>query len=183
MYANDPGIWVRGSDKDLRHGGDQVLVGTATDLVDLVGGIVEHLVQLAQFFAGGIVQNGTALQLGIEVLALGQLGVGAADGDRFALQRQGIVHSGDAGQGQQDGGFMDPGGDDLHGLTADIEGLERGDELRVEAGGVHLDLAADTVGVDNSADGNEIGTHGGPPPCQNISFSWDSVKCSWKRSI
>lgn len=55
---------------------------------------------------------------------------------------------------------MDPGGDDLHGLTADIEGLERGDELRVEVGGVHLDLAADTVGVDNSADGNEIGTHG-----------------------
>lgn len=88
VYANDSGIWVRGSNKDLRHGGDQVLVGTATDLVDLVGGIVEHLVQLAQFFAGGIVQNGTALQLGIEVLALGQLGVGAADGDRFALQRR-----------------------------------------------------------------------------------------------
>lgn len=38
-----------------------------------MGGIVEHLVQLAQFFAGGIVQNGTALQLGIEVLALGSL--------------------------------------------------------------------------------------------------------------
>ena len=73
VYANDSGIWVRGSDKDLRHGGDQVLVGTATDLVDLVGGIVEHLVQLAQFFAGGIVQNGTASSSASKYWPLGSL--------------------------------------------------------------------------------------------------------------
>ena len=77
---------------------------------------------------------------------------------------------------------MDPGGGDLGGLAADIQRFEGRDELGIEAGGVDLHLAADAVGVDNGAYGDKFRTHEAPP-YQNRFCSWDSEKCSWKRSM
>ena len=160
--ADDRRVRVHGGDKHAGDGGDQVFVGSAPHLIDLVGGIVEHCVQPAQLRAGGVVHHGAALQLGVEILSRREAGVGAADGDALALQREGVVHGVHAGEGQEHGGFVDAGGPHRGGLPADVEGFEGGDELRVEAGGVHLYLAADAVGVDHGAHGDKFGTHRTP---------------------
>ena len=184
--ADDLRIRVGRDDEHIGYGGDQVLVGAAPHLIDLVGGVGQHLVQPPELFAGGVVYHGAALQLLVEELSGGQAGVGAADGHAAALQRQCAVHGVHAGQRQQHGGLVDAGGGDLRLHSADVQGAEGGDERRIKAGGVHLHLAANAVGIDDRAHRNEFRPHTAPSLSENQKYHTsmpNRVKPSWKRSM
>ena len=128
-----------------------------------MGGVDQDPVDDTDLAAGGAVDDPQAHQLLVEILSLGQMGVGAADGHGFALQSQGGVHVVHPGQGHQHRGLVDPGAADPDGLAVYINGVKFREKLRVKAVGVHLDLPPDAVGVDDLPHGDKCRTHGGSP--------------------
>ena len=123
-------------------------------------GIGQHAVDAAELLAARVVEYRQPHELLVEVLALGQPGILTADGDDFPLQGEGGIHIRHAGQREQDDGLVDAAREHAHRLARDIECVKRGEKAGVAALGVQLDLAADTVGVDDPAHGNKFRTHG-----------------------
>ena len=156
--AHHPRVNVHRGDEHPRHSGDQILT-CALHLIDLVGGVVQHTLQLAQLLSGGVVQHRAALQLHVEVFALRQFHVLGVDGHALALQGQRRVHVLHPRQRQQQHGFVNAGGAHLRLLSAAVEAVKFRQKFRIEAYGVQLHLAPDAVCVDDGANMDEFLFH------------------------
>ena len=142
---------------------------TAPDGVDLVGGVEEHLLHLAQGFAGGGVPGSEADELLVEENALGKVTLGPADGQGFALAGQGGVHVVHPRELQQQTALVDPAGGGGDRRAVQIVGGEGGEIGGVDALGEDLHLSLDAVGAYNPARGDEFLFHGGTPSCKAVS--------------
>ena len=162
MYLHPVLVQVHGADEDLRNGGDQVFL-FASDGVDLAGGVGVHGLELPQELAGLAIIDLEAQEVLVEVLALLQRGVGAADGEGLALIAQGGIHVVHTGKLQQDEALMDVVCRGAEGLAVQIEGLKAGEEVRAQAVRLEPDLAPGAVGVDDPAHGDVFQFHGESP--------------------
>ena len=98
MHADLTRFLVDVRDEDILHRGDEIGLLLAFDLVELVGGVGEHVHHRADIRVGEVVIDVHADDLGVEVLTWLELDIVAANGEHLALERGGSIHVVDLGQ-------------------------------------------------------------------------------------
>jgi hypothetical protein len=147
-------------DEGALHRRDQILP-PAPDRVDLVGRVGVHPHQLAQLLAGDGVADAHTQQFVVEVLAVGQVGVGAADIQLLVPQVQSGVHIVHTGELHQHQALVDVVGGGGDGLALQQEGGKLREKGRVAVPGLDPDLAPDAVGPHDAAHFDGFQFHGG----------------------
>ena len=160
MHVHPVGVQVRGDDEGARHRGDQVLP-LAPDGVDLVGGIGLHSHQLSQARTAVGVEYIQPQQLVVKVHALGQVGVGAADGEHLVPQGQCGVHIVHAGEFHEHDVLVHVVGSGPDELAVQQKCGKAGEHVGVCVPGLYPHLAPDAVGAHDLSDFDGIQLHGG----------------------
>jgi len=139
-------------DEDILHRGDEIGLLLAFDLVELVGGVGEHVHHRADIRVGEVVVDIHADDLGVEVLAGLELDIIAADGEHLALERGGSIHVVDLGQLHEHHVALHALARRAEGRTVHVERFEPAQKLWAHVPGLYLDLAAHAVRVHDLAD-------------------------------
>ena len=154
MYADLARLFIDVGDENILDCGNEIGLFFAFDLIELVGGVGEHVHHRADVGVGEVVVHGHTHDLRVEMLARLELYLCAANGEHLALERDGSVHIVDLGELHKNHLALYALARGAEGLAVHIKCAEAAQLPCAHVPGLNLDLAAHAVRVDDLSDFN-----------------------------